>query len=747
MEYIEGQRLDDACDDPAVSVEQIARWMVQLCEAVSYVHRNLMLHRDLKPGNVIVTSNGEVKLLDFGALKTIGSHAVVDSAMTQAGMRPVTLRYASPEHIRGEPGSTVIDVFSLGMTLYRLLAGRLPEGLQEISTPQYLQRLEERTLPPPSSLMPASRKSGNPALVADLDAIAIKAVRYEAAARYTGADAMEEDLRRALDSRPVLARAGTWRYRLGRFARRNRMLVVGSGIAIVALAAGLIGMTHEAKLAVAETRRASAGVEEERKLAHLLLSDYFTQIRDVPGSTHAQTVAVARAVDYLNQLNRTSTDASLQLESLQAYRTMGSLLGSPYEANLGDAPAAIKTLQQGEPLATTLLARDPHSLDYLTASAGLETAFGQVYLGLGEGQPALVHLLAAAAFIHRIADDPHATARMMIQSAAVYKTLADTYGEHGDATTRNPAKVVAALQQSGLYYRRALTLQPHCCERGLTIVQTTLGELLEDSDAGQAIASYQQGLATIASLPAAEQASIGFVRLTGTLRMHLGTDYLILHRNAQGEALLLPEFQRERNAIAVDPIDTRARTDLIDLDSTALDGYEALGDDARRETLLREYLSNLRFLTHLHPENTVWQTQQTVGQLRLAALLLRQHRIAEARSLSSIAIPVAVDTATNPQADASTLQTAADALLTFHNSNKQLEQALNFAQRLVAADTTPSPGHLLTLAAAQQKNADTAQASVSAYKALHEIEAQPRGLRYAAQRAQAQSLLQTIASH
>src|SRR5271168_3711659 len=127
MEYVEGERLDAACDDPASSIEQTIRWMQQLCYAVAYVHRNLILHRDLKPGNVMVTGSEphaerdarQVKLLDFGTLKRIGPEGDTDSAMTQAGMRPVTLRYACPEHIEGAKVSTAADVYSLGMILYR----------------------------------------------------------------------------------------------------------------------------------------------------------------------------------------------------------------------------------------------------------------------------------------------------------------------------------------------------------------------------------------------------------------------------------------------------------------------------------------------------------------------------------------------------------------------------------------------------------------------------------------------------
>jgi predicted Ser/Thr protein kinase/tetratricopeptide (TPR) repeat protein len=620
MEYVEGQRLDDACDAEETSVQQTVQWMIQLCEAVSYVHRNLILHRDLKPGNVIVTAEGGVKLIDFGALKTLDASSQKDSAMTQAGMRPMTLRYASPENIRGESASTAIDVYSLGMMLHRLIAGKLPEGLHGLSPKEYLKCLEKEDFPPPSSRRSAVRRSGAETLLADLDAIAAKATRFEPAARYRSADNLADDLRRALIFRPVAARADTWRYHLDRFFRRNRLLVAGGLTAFVGLTVGLAGMTHEAKIAAVESRRADAGIERERKLAHALLTEYFTQLREVPGSTHAQTVAVSRAVDYLDQLNRNSTDAGLQVESVNAYRAMGLLMGSPYEANLGDSAGAIQTLQRGQPLAAKLLQRDPHNLEYLSAAANLQVMFGQVYLGQGNGREALQHLLEATKLIALLAASPQATGSMLMQAGTAYKTLADTYGEHGDATTRDPNKVLASLQKSDTFYRRALTLQPHCCDRAIVIGQLTQGELLEQKSLPQAVSAYQQGLSALAGFRQQDKSSIGYIRLVGTLRMHLGTDYLLLRKRELGEELLRPEFQRERDAVAADPIDIRAQTDIVDLDGTAANGYQAIGDYTEARTLVSEELRHLRSLTHAHPENKVWHSQEKDAEAKLTEL-------------------------------------------------------------------------------------------------------------------------------
>ena len=128
MEYIEGRQLDQVCDDPALSLQDKLRLMLQLCEAVAYVHRNLILHRDLKPSNVMVNSEGTVKLLDFGTLKLLGPAAELSSEMTQAGMRPMTLRLRQPRtHSRRRRLNRH----------RRLLAGRDAVWLDRQSPPRY----------------------------------------------------------------------------------------------------------------------------------------------------------------------------------------------------------------------------------------------------------------------------------------------------------------------------------------------------------------------------------------------------------------------------------------------------------------------------------------------------------------------------------------------------------------------------------------------------------------------------------
>ena len=338
LEYVQGQRLDHFVDHtPNITVQTILNLLIQLCAAVGYVHRNLILHRDLKPGNVMVTSEGpslhNVKLLDFGTLKILQSdpNAQAESQMTQAGMRPVTLRFASPEHVHGHRVSTASDIYSLGIILYRLLAGRFPEPENNIVIPSepstsigsgplrhsvsvsevegpafrsaaktihppqnspfrtpmagFFQDLREDRLAPPSAFstlpMPAE-------LARDLDAIVMKAIRHNPEDRYQTAEALSSELTRALLNQPVEARGNNRAYLARKFYTRHAVALWTAAATFLILCAALLVMAHETRLARAQQSRAELGVDQERKLAHLLLIDYFEDLKRIPGSTDAQ---------------------------------------------------------------------------------------------------------------------------------------------------------------------------------------------------------------------------------------------------------------------------------------------------------------------------------------------------------------------------------------------------------------------------------------------------------------------------
>jgi serine/threonine-protein kinase len=239
MEYVEGQPLTEFCDNRKLDIPARLTLFATVCRSVHYAHQNLVVHRDLKPGNILITADGTPKLLDFGIAKLLNpelQNLTIDP--TSPVLRLMTPEYASPEQVRGEPITTASDVYSLGVLLYELLTGGKPYQLGSASLSEIARAVCEVEPERPSA---AVTDAGRPrrGLKGDVDTIVLKAMRKEPGRRYASAEQLAEDIARHLDGRPVRAQRDTVGYRVTKFVKRHRVGVATSA-AVVALLIGSV---------------------------------------------------------------------------------------------------------------------------------------------------------------------------------------------------------------------------------------------------------------------------------------------------------------------------------------------------------------------------------------------------------------------------------------------------------------------------------------------------------------------------
>ena len=332
MEYVEGKHLLEYADERRLPLSERIALFCSVCDAVSYAHRNLVVHRDLKPGNILVATDGTPKLLDFGLAKLlVPAGEPGEAASTLAAQRMLTPGYASPEQIRGERVTTAGDIFSLGVVLYRLLAGEGP----------FMGRTAEEVS---RAVLEQQPKSTKKALGEDLDTILSKALQKEPARRYASVDQLSEDLRRYTEGRPVLARKDTLTYRARKFVTRHRFGVAAAVLVALLLAGSTGTALWQARRAMQKEALALRRFEEVRRLAHTVMFELHDGIQTLPGSTPARALLVRTALRYLNGLALdTESDPELLRELAAAYERIGDVQGGTNQGNLGDTGGALRS--------------------------------------------------------------------------------------------------------------------------------------------------------------------------------------------------------------------------------------------------------------------------------------------------------------------------------------------------------------------------------------------------------------------
>jgi len=274
MEYIDGVTVTQYCEQNNLTIDERLNLFRTVCNAVQHAHQNLIIHRDIKPGNILVNKEGRVKLLDFGVAKLLDEDLQTpDEDLTKTGMWHLTPEFASPEQINGENITTVSDIYSLGVLLYKLLSGQAPYKIYNSSPLAISRILEKEKIAKPSEIIQKATQNakssidnvelhsefnriGYRQLVGDLDNIVLKAMHIDPAHRYTSVQELDNDIGRYLTGLPVIARKDTFFYRASKFIKRHKIGVAIFIFVNIIILASIAAIVYQARMAAVERDKA-----------------------------------------------------------------------------------------------------------------------------------------------------------------------------------------------------------------------------------------------------------------------------------------------------------------------------------------------------------------------------------------------------------------------------------------------------------------------------------------------------------
>jgi len=446
MELIDGEPIDRFCDRHSLDVTERLRLFLIVCAAVQYAHQRLTVHRDLKPTNILVTAEGEPRLVDFGIAKILEPQGSAKPDRDPKSMlRIMTPQYASPEQLTGEPITTASDVYALGIVLYELLTGRRPNTVEartssSFSTPasemepakpstavREVQRptdgvVDTDSLEARTAVREGSAEKLRKRLRGDLDNIVLMALRRDPARRYHSVEQFAQDIRRHLAHLPVIARAATLRYRAGSFVRRNKVGAAAAALIAMVLVGGIIVTEREASIAESALKRARAESQTSDQVLGYLLSLFDGAS---PDKTGGKPIDPRTLVDQ----GQSQIDAHFPDQPLLRARMLAAL-GTLY-CELGQAELCRRDLEQALSIQEGSPGADPLLL------ARFQEQLASAYNSAGRAGDAIILLNRALPVFE--AQRPRDT-----------RNIAAVLNEFGQAyrATRQPAEEIIALERA-----------------------------------------------------------------------------------------------------------------------------------------------------------------------------------------------------------------------------------------------------------------------------------------------------------
>jgi len=489
MEYVEGRRIDEYCDENDIGLEGRLALFGKVCDAVDYAHRNLVVHRDIKPSNILVDGQGEPFLLDFGIAKLLeGDEQDITHLETRPELRAMTPQYASPEQVRGEKVTVATDVYALGVLLYRLLAGRSPYG-ENLTTSREIENAILDVSPTRPSLSlggTAPDKAANAQDIArqrgltaaelrsrlkgDLDRIVLECLHKEPGRRYASVRDLARDIERYLRHEPVAARGDSVAYRARKFARRNVRPLVAAGIAATSLAGVIVFYT--ARLAEERDRAELAAGRAEGVASFMAQLFTAADPEAAPGETLTALEVLEEGVEQIDAIDDPAVRAGLLRVMATSFAGLGDLTRAQELATA--SLDLLRALPDAEPLdlARTLavLGRAEHEQYFLEeAAAHKEEALELARGALGDDDEELALFVTDLAATRARAQQNEAALDLFVEAIAIKRRA----GSYGDGQTSDILGDMAIAYDNLGNYPRAIAVG----EEALAMSEAALGDL------------------------------------------------------------------------------------------------------------------------------------------------------------------------------------------------------------------------------------------------------------------------------
>jgi len=619
MECIQGEPLDRYCEARNLPINERLRLFRMVCSAVEYAHRNLIVHRDIKPGNILVTADGIPKLLDFGIAKVLSPALEDPGGQTVVGAKLMTPEYASPEQKTGDPITTASDVYSLGVVLYVLLTGCLPKdqqggaGVEKPST--------------------AAVRSGNTQLAGrlsgDLDTIILKALRVEPERRYSSVENLSEDVRRYMESLPVSARKDRWSYRTSKFVRRHAAGVAAAALVTVSVIVGFGATLWEAHVAGIQRARAERRFNDVRKLANTLMFDIYDGVKELTGSTKARKQILDSALNYLDSLTQESGgDPALQRELASAYQRMGEVRLHQSAANLGDTRGALDCYRKALALRQAVAASPRAGHDDQVGLARTYYLLARISSVSGNPTESLESGQRAVEILEKLKDGARALDdKVLVALQASYDVVGDALSS--DSNSGGLGRIPEAVD----VHRKALVLAQGRQQKYPRAVAICLIKVGNDyrklGDRKSALDAYYKSQEILLKL-VGDSTKAEPRRDVAGIASAIG-DTLVLEGDGKGALSAFDRCQRiSKELAAADPANQQGQMDLGEATEGVGNSYYVLGNMVMARTQLATARELISEVSHHDPSNKDARTMLAVIDVQLGQVDEKSRRTVDA---------------------------------------------------------------------------------------------------------------------